>query len=468
MKPPKIQLVKPGSRMDGWLTRQFSSSLFSYRDIFGMLGPLVLDQFFVYLISMLTTSMISASSQESVSAVSLVSPITYLVMAIFGAVSSGGAVVVAQYKGRGDEQKVRRSAGQVVCATFLVALIACTLLVCFAGPIIDALFGAAEPIIRQKARDYLVGFSLSMIPFSLYSSVFAVFRGIGATKTCLRLTIIINLIHLFASMLFLNVLKLDIVGTALSYLIARIIGGGVALYLLMGSHSIIRVPIREIARFDFAILKSIFKLGVPFAVEQVFFNGGNLLAQTYLVRLGTVSVAANAIGTSAFGLLYAAGLSVGTLSLTVIGQCIGAGDTELARRYGKRMIFLGIGVIVLSIAILYPLMPLILRLYAPEPETLVVINRIILVALIPMPFFWATSNVTPNMLNAAGDANFTSLISLMTMWVVRIAGGYVAAITLGFGVEGIWFMMGFEWVVRSVIYLLRFHGKRWLLKKTIE
>lgn len=468
MKPPKIQLVKPGTRLDGWLTRQFSSSLFTYRDIFGMLGPLILDQFFVYLISMLTTSMISASSQESVSAVSLVSPITYLVMAVFGAVSSGGAVVVAQYKGRGDEERVRRSAGQVVCATFLIALVACTLLVIFAGPIVDMLFGAAEPLIREKARDYMIGFSLSMIPFSLYSSSFAVFRGIGATKTCLRLTVIINLIHLLASMVFLNVLKLDIVGTALSFLIARIIGGGVAMYLLMSHRSIIGVQIKQIVRLDFSILKSIFKLGVPFAIEQIFFNGGNLLAQTYLVQLGTVSVAANAIGSSAFGLLYAAGLSVGTLSLTVIGQCIGAGDLDLARRYGKRMIWLGVGVIVLSIAILYPLMPFILKLYAPQPETLAVIQRLILIAAIPMPFFWATSNVTPNMLNAAGDANFTSLISLMTMWIVRIGGGYLAAITLGFGVEGIWFMMGVEWVIRSGIYLLRFHGKRWLAKKTIE
>ena len=102
--------------------------MFTSREFFGILGPVIIDQFFMYLISMLTTAMISASSQDSVSAVSLVNPILFLVMALFGAVANGGTVVVAQYKGKGNPLRVRQAAGQSVLATFIVAAMAAVLL----------------------------------------------------------------------------------------------------------------------------------------------------------------------------------------------------------------------------------------------------------------------------------------------------------------------------------------------------
>ena len=104
-------LIKPDSKMDKWLSKQFGSTLFSYGEIISMFIPIMLDQFFINFISVLTTSMISASSQESDSAVSLVSPVYMMIFAIFNAVSAGGTVIVAQYKGKGDNEKMRTAAG---------------------------------------------------------------------------------------------------------------------------------------------------------------------------------------------------------------------------------------------------------------------------------------------------------------------------------------------------------------------
>jgi len=433
-----------------------------------MLGPLILDQFFVYLINMLTTSMISTSGQASVSAVSLVGPVNLLVMSLFTAISSGGTVVVAQYKGRGDEMKMRHAAGQVVLATFLVAVCCCVLLCTFAYPLVDLLFGSAEAIVREKASQYLIGMALSYVTFSLYQGTFAVLRGVGDTKTCLRLTVIINVIHLFASMLFINVLKLDILGTTLSFNLARIIGGGVAICLLLSPKGSMNLHVSEIFRRDFPILKAVFRMGIPFAIEQIFLNGGSLIVQTYIVPLGTVSIAANAIANSVITLFYGAPFAVMTLSITVIGQCIGARDVEGAKRYGRKMILLGTGIVILSIAVIYPLMPFLLGLYHPEPDTLVIINRLVRIAVIAMPFLWTSSNVLPGILRAAGDANFTSVVSLSSMWAVRVALGYILAVPLGFGIDGVWICMAVEWAVRGVLFWVRFLGKRWYQKKAIE
>ncbi len=461
-------IIKPDSKADSFLKKHLSSSQFSYGDIFSMLLPLILDQFFVFVIIMLTTAMISSSSQDSVSAVSLVTPLYMMFFAIFNSIAAGGTVVVAQYKGRGNTEKMRASAGQVMLATTLSAAFLCIILIIFANPLVHTLFASADPIIKEKAVTYLIGVSLSLIFHSFYMGAFAVFRGLGETKTCLHLTIIINLIHLFASLIFINVLHLDIVGTILSLILARIIGGSIAVYLLMRSKNVFRVYVKNIFHIDLSILKSIFKIGIPLALEQLFFNGGGMLVQTYIVQLGTISVAANAIASSAFNILYAAGLGVSTLSITIIGQCIGSGDKALAKRYGSKMIWLGTFIIVLFLIILLPFMPLILKLYHAPADTLSLIYQIIIIAVVPMPFFWSMSNIMPCVLRSAGDANFSSLISLITMWLIRVVLGYLFAIPLGLGVQGVWICMGGEWAVRTVIFYLRYRSDVWLTKKTID
>lgn len=460
--------IKSDSKIDLFLKRQLGSGQFSYGDIFSMLLPLILDQFFINIINLLTTAMISSSSQESVSAVSLVSPLYMMTYSIYNAIAAGGTVVVAQYKGRGDNEKIRVSAGQVMLATAFAAIVLCTVLIIFANPLVYTLFGAADPVVKEKARNYLIGVSLSLIFHSFYLGAFAVLRGLGETKACLHLTIVINVIHLFASLLFINILRLDILGTILSLNIARMIGGGIAVYLLLRPDSIFRIYIRDIFHIDFSILKAVFRVGIPFALEQVFFNGGSMLVQTYIVRLGTISVAANAISNSAFAILYSSGLAVSTLSITIVGQCIGAGEKKLARKYSSKMIWLGTFIVVLSLLVLLPLMPLILRLYQAPADTLSLIYKLILIAAVPMPFFWSMSNIMPCVLRSAGDANFSSIVSLITMWIVRVGLGYVFAIPLGLGVEGVWICMGIEWAVRTVIFYLRFRSDAWLMKKTID
>lgn len=467
MKLKQGPWIKPGSKIDRFLESRYGSAQFTYGQIFKMLGPLIIDQFFIFFISTLTASLISASSEASMAAVALVNPITMMVMSLFFAVSNGGTVIVAQYKGKGDEKQVRRAAGQVVLMTFLVATASCILLIVFAEPIINGVFPDAEAVVREKARDYMVGFSLSLPTFSIFNGVFNVLRGVGDTKVCLRLTVIINVVHLLVSILFINVLKLDIMGTALSYNVARIIGCIIAAIIIFSPKSSLTLRMKDILRFDVRLQGAIIKMGIPFAIEQIFFNGGQMLCQVYMVPLGQSVIAANSIAGSIANLFYGVGFGVSTLAITVVGQCIGAGEIETAKRYGKRLIGLGTWVMIAGMIVLLPFTPLVLHLFRPEEATLPLIIQAFAVGLIPVPFVWSLSYVTPSILRAAGDANFTSIVSLITMWICRVGLGYVFAITLGIGLNGIWISMGIEWAVRGLIFYLRFRGTKWLEKKVV-
>lgn len=88
------------------------------------------------------------------------------------------------------------------------------------------------------------------------------------------------------------------------------------------------------------------------------------------------------------------------------------------------------------------------------------------IAFVPMAMLWSTSNVLPNVLRAAGDVNFTSYVSLTTMWLIRVGCSYAVSMKLEFGIEGVWICMGVEWLIRSVIFIMRFHSDRWLNQKT--
>ena len=451
--------------MKQFLSKKFDSPLFDTKQIFSMLMPLIMDSFFVCAIGILTTAMISSSSQESVSAVSLVSPLYMMIYAVYNAISAGGTVVVAQFKGKGDIEKMKRAAGQLMVATPLSALIACVILVVFADPLVHTLFGGVGEAVLAKAEQYLIGLAISMVFLAGYMSGFAVFRGLGETKLCLRLTVIINLLHFVASFVFINLMQLDIMGSALALNLARFVGGAAAIWMLLSPKSILRVEKRHILPLDKKILKEIFRIGIPYGMEQLFMNGGAMIVQIYIAQLGAVSVAANAVANSTFSLFYAAPGAVATLAVTVIGQCIGSGDKALARRYGKSMIWLCTALTVVSLAVGLPLMPLILKMYQAPDNTVSVIYSVLAIAAVCMPFFWPVSNILPAVMRSAGDASYASYFSLVTMWAVRVALGYVLAVWLELGIQGVWIGMCVEWAVKTLAFWRRFKGDKWLSHK---
>ena len=152
-----------------------------------------------------------------------------------------------------------------------------------------------------------------------------------------------------------------------------------------------------------------------------------------------------------------------TLGVTVVGQCIGAGEKELARRYGKSMVWLCTALTVASLAIGLPLMPLILKMYQAPENTVSIIYSILAITAICMPFFWPSANTLPSIMRSAGDASYPSYFSLATMWVIRVGLGYLLAIPLQLGIQGVWIGMCAEWAVKTLAFWFRFRGDKWLL-----
>ena len=443
--------------------RHLPDSVFSPREMTRMLVPIILDSMSIMFINMLIVALIGRSGEMSVAAVNLVSPITSMIACLFNSISVAGTVVVARAWGQGGGDKVSRAAGHILWLIFAAGTVCCLPFMLFPRPVVQMFYPTVEPEMLEKAVDYLAGCCLSILIFTVYQGVFCILRGLGESRRCLVLTIIINGSYLVFSFLFINILTLDIQGSVLALILARALGAASGVALLLWEPPV-RLRLRDMFSLDGPLLRDIFHISVPFCVEQLFASGGSLIMTMFMAPLGATAIAAHAVANSLLGVVQSAGAGAATLAVTVVGRCAGAGQTEEGRRYGEGMNWLARMLTAASAAAVYPLLPVLLRLYRPSPEACALSLRLLLCTLPGLLLFWPLSNTLPNTLRAAGDTVFPSVLSLAAMWSVRVAAGFWLTVPLGLGIMGVWASMWIEWAVRALCLKLRFNYGKWIHK----
>lgn len=449
------------------LNKYLSGQSMDYKQIFAILIPIFVDQAFIVLMALLNTAMVSSSGIAAISAVSMVDSLNMFIISLFVAIATGGTVIVAQYKGSGNTDMVSKAAAQSISAVAAVSLMISVLVIIFHNWMLQVLFGNAEADVFQNAKVYLVGVCISYPFFAVYQAVLGALRGVAETRASLMLSVIMNVTAVVLNYILIVACDLGVFGLVVSMIIARIIGMLISLlYLLRFNHSL-RFRLKDACRTNIELLKKIMYIGVPFAAEQLFFNGGKLLTQTFIVQLGTYSITANAIGNSIAMLYQIGGMALSIGIVTVVGQSIGSKNIGDARKFITSFLWLSSIIFVIATAIILPLFPWLVKLYSPPPDIVPMIFELIVLISIAQPILWACSFILPSALRSAGDSKFTSLVSLLTMWLLRIGLGYYLGIVLGYGLMGIWLAMTGEWAARSIFFLWRLRGEKWYKHKLI-
>jgi len=449
------------------LNKYFTGQSMDYKYVIGILIPIMVDQTFIILMSLFNTAMISSSGVSAVSAVSLVDSLNIFLINVFIAVATGGTVIVAQYKGSGNLDMVSRTATQAIAAVTIFSVLISGIVILFHSSTLNLLFGNAEPDVFHNATIYLIGSCISYPLIAIFQAVCGALRGVGETKPVLGLSLFMNLTNLVLNVLLITIFDMGVIGLVISVITARLLGMIASLiYLIKYSHTI-RFRIKEALSFDFTIFKKIMFIGLPFAAEQMFFNGGKLLTQTFIVQLGTLALTANAIGGS-IALLFQTGPNALSIAIvTIVGQCIGRKNITDARKFVKSFIGLSAILSAVTAALLLPFFPLMMKMFSPPDEIISTILTLVLINVIAQPLVWSLSFIMPSALRAAGDSSFTSLVSLLSMWLFRVIFGYILGITLGYGIIGVWIAMVAEWGVRGFIYVRRFKGDKWYAHKLV-
>jgi putative MATE family efflux protein len=449
------------------LNKHFTGNSMDYKQMFAMIIPIFVDTAFVVVMSIMNTAMISSSGVAAVSAVSTVDTLNIFIFSVLIAVATGGTVIVAQYKGRGNQEMVSHSAAQAVSSVTIFSILISLIVIVFHAPTLDLLFGSAETDVLHNAKIFLIGSCISFPFLAIYQAVTGVLRGVAETKACLVLSLILNITCFVLNIILIIGFDLGVIGLAISLVFSRVLGAAVSLIYLIKYNHTLRFKIKNALKLNIAILKKIMYIGLPFAAEQMFFNGGKLLTQTFIVQFGTLAITVNAISNSLSTLFQVAGTTLSVAIVTIVGQCIGRKDIQDARKFIRSLIGLSIIFFVLMSIIILPLFPLLVNLYAPPDEIVPTIFTLMLLITITQPIFWSLSFIMPSALRAAGDSKFTSIVSLLSMWLFRVILGYILGVSLGFGIIGVWVAMVAEWAVRGLIFAWRYKGDKWYKHKLI-
>lgn len=442
--------------------------------------PVLIEQFFITIMAVINTMLASRLGSEAISAIGTDGTIINVAISVFSALAIGGTVVVAQYSGRGDYYKANQATATALSATATISVIVTIFVFLFRKQLIEGLFGDAEAIVLTYATQYLGIVAFYFIPVAITTMGFGILRGAGDVKTPMIISIFMNLLNVILGVILIYGFNIPLIftrlrfsglgvrGAAIALLSAQSIGMFVVLFVLFRGNRSVKIGDRELFRFNKKMLGRIFSLGVPAGAEQLMFNGGKLLVQTYIMALGTTAIAANAVVNSATSLILIPGTALSVIATTLVGQTYGRGDKEQTKKMLKFIYSASVVLLLLSMLIFLPLRGPLLSLYTSDPATRVAARPLLTTYLLVMPLVWASSFVIPAGLRGAGDVRFTMIISVISMWLLRILLSYIFTIRLGWGVIGIWIAMYVDWIGRAIFFIPRMLGDKWLRRAVAD
>lgn len=446
-------------------------NLYSNAELTRLILPLIMEQFLAILVGMLDTVMISGVGEAAVSGVSLVDNINILVINIFAALATGGAVAAGHALGQKNRDQAGRSAWQMVL--FLLYTSAITTIVLVGGHtvILRVVFGQVEEAVMDSAATYLIFTGLSICPLALYNGCAALFRAMGDSRTTMYISLLMNLINLVGNAILIFLCNMGVAGAAIATLAARTVAAVLIFKLMLDEKREVNFKGRLTLRMDFSLVKKILYIGVPNGLENSLFQLGKILLLSLVSTFGTSAIAANAVCGTITNFNILPGMAIGMALLSVSSVCIGAGEIGQVRYYTRKMMRLT-WITMSSVSLIMIVgAPFFLKIYHLTPETTTLALQVIRFHAVMCMISWVPSFSLPNTLRAAGDVVWTMVIAIVSMWTFRIITAYIFSYAFHLGLIGIWIAMTIDWTFRAVCYTLRYRSSKWetiMLKRELQ
>lgn len=434
---------------------------FSGKDLQKMIVPLFLEQLLVMLVGIADTLVISYAGETAVSGVSLVNQFNTIFIYLFTALASGGAVVISQYIGKKDSENTRRSASQLLMFGTVFSVLIAVLVLVGNKEMLRLLFGRVEDSVMNACVTYLKISAYSYPALAIYNSGAAVYRSLGKTNVTMYISVLSNIINMVGNVIGVFVLHAGVAGVAWPSLIARTFSAVVITALCFRKKNEVVYAADWIFKWDTDCLKRIWKVAIPNGVENGIFQLVKVALSSIVALFGTYQIAANGVAQSIWSLAALAGVAMGPAFITVVGQCMGNRDTQMAEYYLTKLSKITLLLSSVWNFLVFIFTPLFLRFYALEPQTKQLVIWLVLIHNIFNAVAFPFSGALSNGLRAAGDVKFTMYVSILSTIVGRLFLSYLLGIVFHMGVIGIAVAMVCDWGIRAVIFISRQKSGKW-------
>lgn len=442
--------------------------LFTNKALVSLSVPIVIDAVLVIITGMADAAMVSSAGEAASSAVSLVDQIFLLLVTAFSALATGGVVITSQYIGSGNLEKAKSSARQLLYGATAVALVITLALVGVIPQFLRLIYGAVEQAVFENAKVYFFYVLLGMPFLAVATSCTALLRTMARSKLALMLAFGANILNIIGNAVLIFGFHMGAAGAAIATTFSRIVWAVVGLVIL--HRKSLPVYFENLLRFriEWDVMARVLKIGSVNSLESGLFQVGKLMVARLTASLATVYIAAYSVSVTISNIGWTITCSLGTVLLTVVGQCVGADQPQQAKDYTRKFMNLGHLLVAVLFGSMFLLRKQLVQLFDFAPETLELCAYYVGVsALVAIVTLYAAAFVPMAAFRAAGDVQYAALLAVASMFAFRVGLSYLLHEWFNLGLLGIWIGMGADWIFRAVCNIIRFRNGKWLKKKLI-
>ena len=435
--------------------------LYSNKALLALFIPLLIEYALEFFVGLADSIMFASLGESAISGVSLVDFLIQLLIFSFSALATGGAVVAGQYLGDKQLGKAQNASTQLMWFSTILSIILMIFVIILRQFLIGILFGQIEADVWHNADIYLYIVSLSIPFIAIYNAGAAIFRTTNDASLPMKIMLVCDILNIVGNAFCIYYLGWDVRGVAIPTVLSRVLAALAILYFAVDENYKLHIKHTLKHKFDMLMLKKVLKVGIPYGVENGLFQLGRVLVLSLVSTFGTMAIAANSVGYAIGIFSVLPGFAINLGLTAIISNCVGANDFKQARYYNKKCIILVVISHIVVNLIIFAMLPMILGIYDLSAQTEAMTTQMVLWHGLFAIIIWPLSFTLPSTFRGAGDSKSVMYISLVVMFICRIALSYVIADWMGVGVFGTWIAMFIDWYVRAGIYIYRYFSNKW-------
>ncbi|MCP1110390.1 MATE family efflux transporter [Ohessyouella blattaphilus] len=434
--------------------------------------PTVIEQLLMTIVQYVDTAMVGRLGAQASAAVGVTSTMVWLSNAPLYAMGVGVLANIARASGQKDQDWVNKSAAQGVLLVGIVGFLE-GLFMCAISYVIPRLLGA-ESAIRAEASRYFLIVSLPMI---FRSAIIVLGAGLRAVKEVKKpmwinigtnvLNIILNFFLIYQTrkvvigkaILVLPGMGLGVTGAAIATAISFVFGG-VMMALIYWRNPLLGLREKS-PRFDKKAMYSCVKIAIPVGLERVFVSLGHVIFTGFVTSLGTVCLAAHTIALTAEQAFYIPGYGMQAAVSTMIGNGLGERDEKRVRRIGRLSFYCALFIMTVGGVILFFGAPVLMGIFTSDNQVVELGSRVLRLVALSEPAF-AIVIMSEGIFNGAGYTKIPFMISVFSMWGVRLLLSFIGVFVLKAGLEVVWLCMIADTLCRCLGSIVVYRRGRWL------
>ncbi|CAM3905320.1 MATE family efflux transporter [Lederbergia lenta] len=432
--------------------------------LFALTWPIFIELLLHMLMGNADTLMLSQYSDQSVAAVGVSNQLLSLVIVMFGFISTGTAVLIAQNIGAKKNSTAKEVAVVSIALNLIFGLALSLLVFFFYKPILGIMDLPSE--LYEEAGIYLKivgGFAFIQ---AIIMTIGAIVRSYGFTKDIMYITIGMNIINVIGNYLFIfgpfGIPVLGVEGVAISTTVSRFIGL-IAAIIILFKRVPGKFPFQMLWRIPKAHIQNLLRIGVPSAGENLSYNASQMVITFFIAMLGTEALTSKVYVQNVTMFLMLFGMAIAQGTQIIVGHMIGGKELEQAYKRGLDSLRKAI-IIAFFMAIAASIFSKgLLGIFTTNQDIIQTGSILIILSIILEPGR-AFNMVLINALRAAGDVKFPVYIGIMSMWGVSVPLSYILGIYFEMGLIGVWIaFIADEWL-RGILMLRRWKARGWLEK----